>query len=110
MLGLLLWSDAAAAACPHERQEAGVAVAAPPHMPYRIDIGMPDSGHHMPGRQHHAVQPCCAGMVCAAVAVALPGAEVASPVGVAGLRLAWAAGPLREGLGVRPDLPPPRLG
>ncbi|SMF72802.1 hypothetical protein SAMN02982917_4213 [Azospirillum oryzae] len=113
MLGLLLWSDMATAACPHERPEAAAAVAT--HgmshgTSHAMDANRIDHGRQAPGRPHHAVQPCCAGMACAAVAVGLPGAELASPLGSAGPKLDWAAGLLREGLGLRPDLPPPRLG
>jgi hypothetical protein len=113
MLGLLLWSGVAAAACPHERPGSPAAVA--PHgmshgASHAMDATRIDHGRQAPGRPHHAVQPCCAGMACAAVPVGLPGAELASPLGSAGPRLDWAAGLLQEGLGLRPDLPPPRLG
>ncbi|WP_174757300.1 hypothetical protein [Azospirillum oryzae] len=113
MLGLLLWSGAAAAACPHERPGSPAAVASPAMShgtSHAMNTNRIDHGRQAPGRPHHAVQPCCAGMACAAVPVGLPGAEMASPLGSAGPRLVWAAGPLREGLGRRPDLPPPRLG
>lgn len=109
MLGLLLWSGAAAAACPHERPGSPAAVTSRANS-HAMDANRIDHGRQAPGRPHHAVQPCCAGMACAAVPVGLPGAELASPLGSAGPRLVWAAGPLREGLGRRPDLPPPRLG
>ncbi|WP_146203720.1 hypothetical protein [Azospirillum sp. TSO5] len=109
MLGLLLWSGAATAACPHERPGSPAAVAS--HgTSHAMHANRVDHGRQAPGRPHHAVQPCCGGMTCAAVPVGLPGAELASPLGSAGPRLGWAAGPLREGLGLRPDLPPPRLG
>nr|WP_295828542.1 hypothetical protein [uncultured Azospirillum sp.] len=113
MLGLLLWSGVATAACPHERPGSPAAVA--PHAmshgtSHTMDANRFDHGRQAPGRPYHAVQPCCAGMACAAVPVGLPGAELASPRGSAGPKLGWAAGPLREGLGLRPDLPPPRLG
>lgn len=122
MLSLLLWSDAAFAACPHGMQ---VSPAAPVHVTAPQDgshaaadtmtavkaaAGKMDPGRQAPGRSHHAVQPCCAGMACSAMAIGLPGAELTSPVVLAGQRLGWSAGPLREGLGTRPDLPPPRLG
>ncbi|CAO3356127.1 hypothetical protein [Azospirillum melinis] len=106
MLGLLLWSGDAAASCPHY---APAAVAAHGVSP-AADSGGMDHGRHMPGRTHHATQPCCAGMACAPMVVGLPSAGLTTPAGSSGLRLRWATGPLREGLGVRPDLPPPRLG
>ncbi|WP_376958862.1 hypothetical protein ABNQ39_03160 [Azospirillum sp. A26] len=106
MLGLLLWSGDAAAACPHD---APAAVAAHGVSP-AADSGRMDHGRPAPGRPHHATQPCCAGMACASMVVGLPSAGLTTPAGSSGLRLRWATGPLREGLGVRPDLPPPRLG
>lgn len=113
MLGLLLWSGAATAACPHERPGSPAAVAAhamSQSTSHAMDANRIDHGRQAPGRPHHAVQPCCAGMACAAVPVGLPGAGLASPLGSAGSKLGWADGLLREGLGLRPDLPPPRLG
>lgn len=106
MLGLLLWSGNAAAACPHDAP-AAMAVHGVPHAA-AMD-GM-DHGRPAPGRTHHATQPCCAGMACAPMVVGLPSAGLTTPVGSTGLRLRWTTGLLREGLGVRPDLPPPRLG
>ena len=106
MLGLLLWSGDAAAACPHD---APAAVAAHGVSP-AADSGGMEHGRPAPGRAHHATQPCCAGMACAPMVVGLPNAGLTTPAGSSGLRLRWATGPLREGLGVRPDLPPPRLG
>lgn len=111
MLGLLLWSGAATAACPHERSPVPVAPHAMSHgTSHATDANRIDHGRPTPGRPHHAVQPCCAGMSCAAVPVGLPGAGMTSPFGSAGPKLGWASGPLREGLGLRPDLRPPRLG
>lgn len=109
MLGLLLWSGAATAACPQERPGSPAAVASHVNS-HAMDANRIDHGRQAPRRIHHAVQPCCAGMACAAVPVGLPGAELASPLGSAGPKLGWAAGLLREGLGLRPALPPPRLG
>ncbi|MBY6261545.1 hypothetical protein EI613_06325 [Azospirillum sp. 412522] len=109
MLGLLLWSGAAAAACPHDRAGSSAAVASH-HVSHAMGAERTGNGRYMPGRSHHALQPCCAGMACAALAVGLLDAEVMSPPGSTGPRLGWASGPLREGLGLRPDLPPPRLG
>lgn len=109
MLGLLLWSGTATAACPHDGPGSPAIVAA--HgASHATDANKIDHGRQLPSRTHHATQPCCAGMACAAVAVGLPSAEVLTPVDSSGPRLRWTAGPLREGLGVRPDLPPPRLG
>jgi len=105
-LGLLLWSGDAAAFCPHD---APGAVAAHGVSHTTAMDGM-DHGRPTPGRSHHATQPCCAGMACAPMVVGLPNAGLLTPADSAGLKLRWAAGPLREGLGVRPDLPPPRLG
>ncbi|WP_451974252.1 hypothetical protein [Azospirillum endophyticum] len=122
ILGLLLWSGAAAAACPHGLPDAPAAtVSTPTHSatPQRVshaataDKMVADRmGHNrqMPGRSHHGVQPCCAGMACAAMPVGLPATAMMSPLGSARLRLGWPAGPLHEGLGLRPALPPPRQG
>ncbi|PWC85791.1 hypothetical protein TSH100_14530 [Azospirillum sp. TSH100] len=114
ILGLLLWSDAATAACPHDRRAEPAAAAAygMSHAsdPKMADVNGMNHDRQAPGRTHHALQSCCAGMACATVAIGLPNAEVLTPVASTGSHLGWAAGPLREGLGVRPDLPPPRLG
>ncbi|KAA0597290.1 hypothetical protein J2848_000448 [Azospirillum lipoferum] len=107
MLGVLLWSGDTAAACPHDAP-AAVAMHGVSHA---TDMdGMDHGRRHTPGRTHHAMQPCCAGMACATMVVGLPSAGLLTPAGSLGLLLRWATGPLREGLGVRPDLPPPRLG
>lgn len=105
-LGLLLWSGNAAASCPHDAPSAVTSHRVPPV----ADSSGMDHGRPMPGRTHHATQTCCAGMACATMVVGLPGGGLLTPAGSSGLRLRWATGPLREGLGVRPDLPPPRLG
>ncbi|WP_257792284.1 hypothetical protein [Azospirillum humicireducens] len=44
------------------------------------------------------------------MAVAPPVDWLMAPVELARSMPGWPAGPLREGQGVRPDLPPPRLG
>lgn len=105
MLGLLLWSGDAAA-CPHDAPSAVAAHG----VSHATAMDKMDHGRPMPGRSHHATQPCCTGMACSPMVVGLPSAALVTPIGSSGLRLRWATGPLREGLGVRPDLPPPRLG
>lgn len=117
MLCLLLWQGAAVAACPHDGSGASSAATAQHHVE---SVAKPDHVRSAPlqsqgpGQQksgpHGALQPCCGGMACAAMAVAAPGGELMAPVELAGSIQGWPAGPLREGQEVRPALPPPRLG
>ena len=114
-LGFVLWSGTASAACPHV--EPGAAVSAPADAP-SIDIApndalhglsAPSHGRHAQDKHHKAVPSCCTGMACASMHAGLPAGGAAVPVRPAGASLPWAVVLLGEGLGLRPDLPPPRL-
>ncbi|KAA0583205.1 hypothetical protein FZ983_00855 [Azospirillum sp. B21] len=117
MLVLLLWQGTAVAACPHDGYSPSPAAKAPQHLQSaaitdharQVPAQSQGSGHQEAA--HHAVlQPCCGGMACAAMTAVVPGGELVVPVVLARSMPGWPAGPLREGQGVRPDLPPPRLG
>ncbi|WP_455171881.1 hypothetical protein [Azospirillum largimobile] len=120
MLALLLWQGGAAA-CPHGGHGDGPAPAA------MAQHHLQSTADHCPSAPAHrqapggiggsqgsypygALQPCCGGLACAAVAVAAPGEGLTVPSELAAPAPGWPAGPLRKGQGVRPDLPPPRLG
>ena len=117
MFGLLLWQGTAVAACRHDGGSHSDAAKAQHHVQSvakaehvcSVPLLPQGSGHRGSGA-HGMLQPCCGGMACAVMAVAAPGEELMAPVGLARAMPGWPAGPLREGQGVRPDLPPPRLG
>ncbi|MFP5514704.1 MAG: hypothetical protein ACLGJC_16680 [Alphaproteobacteria bacterium] len=116
MFGLLLWQGIAVAACPHDGGSPSDAAMAQHHVQSvaKADHVCPVPAHpqgaglHGSG-PHGVLQPCCGGMACAAMAVAAPADGLKAPVGLARSMRGWPPGPLREGQGVRPDLPPPRL-
>lgn len=117
MLVLLLWQGTAVAACPHDGDSPLPAATAQQHqqsaaMTHHVrPVPAQSQGSGRQGSAHHGVlQPCCGGMACAAVTAPAPGEELVVPVVLARSMPGWPAGPLREGQGVRPDLPPPRLG
>ncbi|WP_372398658.1 hypothetical protein ABMY26_18570 [Azospirillum sp. HJ39] len=114
--GFALWSGTASAACPHGEPGAAVSV---PADALSTDMAPSDAGHslsapshgrHAQDKHHKAVPSCCTGMACASMHAGLPAGGAAVPVRPARASLPWAAVLLREGLGLRPDLPPPRLG
>ena len=117
MLVLLLWQGGAAAACPHGGDSTSPAAMAQHHVQSAAKtdhvraVPAHSQGSGLQGSGKHGVlQPCCGGMSCASMAVAAPGEELAAPVDLVRSVTGWPAGPLHEGQGVRPDLPPPRLG
>lgn len=117
MFGLLLWQGTAVAACPHDSGSPSDAAMAQHHVQSvakadhvcPVPVHPQGSGHQGSG-PHGVPQPCCGGMACAVMAVAPPVDWLMAPVELARSMQSWPAGPLREGQGVRPDLPPPRLG
>ncbi|WP_146210784.1 hypothetical protein [Azospirillum sp. TSO35-2] len=104
-LAVLLWTGAASAACPH----GGAAISpsmtsssAVASVPPSVDAG---ASRHA---ARPAVPPCCAGTTCTAMQAAVIGVGLAVGGHPGRSPVSWRSASLNDGLGIRPDLPPPR--
>ncbi|MGF7173575.1 hypothetical protein [Azospirillum doebereinerae] len=106
---LLSWSGGASAMANHKASAHAAHQHATGTATPVARLSMPDDAapcHHGQGR---ARPPCCAGLACVAMPVGLAAESLSAPEPGRGAdRPAGAS--LLDGVGVPPDLPPPRLG